>query len=75
VASAVALQWRGPRGIIPMDNSDAVMRGYDNCGKAVVGEIAFAGAADVPVAEECVCVCVCVCVFLASGYDWVTVSA
>jgi hypothetical protein len=24
---------------------------------------------------HCVCVCVCVCVFLASGYDWVTVSA
>ncbi len=35
-----------------MDNSDAVTRGYDDCGKAVVGETALAGVAEVPVAEE-----------------------
>jgi hypothetical protein len=39
-------------GVIPTDDSDAVTRGYDDCGKAVAGEIALAGAADVPVAEE-----------------------
>jgi hypothetical protein len=38
--------------IIPTDNSDAITRGYGNCRKAVAGEIALAGAADVPVAEE-----------------------
>jgi hypothetical protein len=39
-------------GVIPTDNSDAVTRGYDYCGKAVEGEIALARVADVPVAEE-----------------------
>jgi hypothetical protein len=39
-------------GVIPTDNSDAVTRGYDDWGKAVAGEIALAGAADIPVAEE-----------------------
>jgi hypothetical protein len=38
--------------IIPTDNSDAITRGYKDCGKAIAGEIALAGAADVPVAEE-----------------------
>jgi hypothetical protein len=35
-----------------MDDSDAVTRGYDECGKAVAGEITLAGAVDVTVAEE-----------------------
>jgi hypothetical protein len=35
-----------------MDNSDAVTWGYDDCRKAVAGEIALAGAADVTMAEE-----------------------
>ena len=39
-------------GIIPTDDLDAVTRGYNNCGKAVVGEITLPGAADIPVAEE-----------------------
>jgi hypothetical protein len=39
-------------GVIPTDDSDAITRGYDDRGKAVAGEIALAGAADVPVAEE-----------------------
>jgi hypothetical protein len=39
-------------GVIPTDDSDAVTRGYNDCGKAVAGEIALVGAADVPVAEE-----------------------
>ncbi len=38
--------------VIPTEDSDAITRGYDDCGKAVVGEIALPGAADVPVAEE-----------------------
>jgi hypothetical protein len=37
--------------VIPTDNSDAVTWGYDDCGKAVAGEIALAEAADVPVVE------------------------
>jgi hypothetical protein len=39
-------------GVIPINNSDDVTRGYDDCKKAVAGEIALAGAADVPLAEE-----------------------
>jgi hypothetical protein len=39
-------------GIIPTDDSDAVTRGYNECGKAVVGKIALAGAVDVLVVEE-----------------------
>jgi hypothetical protein len=39
-------------GVIPKDDSDTVTRGYGDCGKAVVREIALVGAADVPVAEE-----------------------
>ncbi len=39
-------------GVIPTDDSDAITRGYNNCGKAVGGEIALAGAVNVPVAEE-----------------------
>jgi hypothetical protein len=39
-------------GVIPTDDSDAIMRGYNNCGKAVGGEIALAGAVNDPVAEE-----------------------
>jgi hypothetical protein len=39
-------------GIIPTDDLDAVRRGYNDCGKAVAGEITLAGAADIPVAEE-----------------------
>jgi hypothetical protein len=41
--------------IIPTDDSDdsdAVRRGYDNCGKVVAGAIALAGEVDVPVVEE-----------------------
>jgi hypothetical protein len=38
--------------VIPMDDSDAIRRGYNDCRKAIAGEIALAGAADVPVAEE-----------------------
>jgi hypothetical protein len=38
--------------IILTDDSDAVTRGYNNCGKAIVEEIALTGVADVPVAEE-----------------------
>ncbi len=39
-------------GVIPTGDTDAVTRGYDNCGKAVAGAIALAGAVDVLVAEE-----------------------
>ncbi len=39
-------------GVIPTDDSDAVTRGYNDCEKAIAGEIALAGAADVPEAEE-----------------------
>jgi hypothetical protein len=39
-------------GVIPTDDSDAVTRGYGDCGEAVVGEIPLAGAADVSVADE-----------------------
>jgi hypothetical protein len=39
-------------GIIPTDDSDAITRGYNNCGKAVAGEITLTGVADVPVVEE-----------------------
>ncbi len=38
--------------VIPTDDSDTVTRGYDDCGKAVAGEIALARVADVPVTEE-----------------------
>jgi hypothetical protein len=38
--------------VILTDDSDAITRGYNDCGKAVAGEIALAGAADVQVAEE-----------------------
>jgi hypothetical protein len=39
-------------GVILTDDLDAITRGFDDCGKAIAGEIALAGAADVPVAEE-----------------------
>ncbi len=39
-------------GVILTDDSNAITRGYNDCGKAVAGEIALAGAADVQVAEE-----------------------
>jgi hypothetical protein len=39
-------------GVIPTDDSDAATRGYDDCGKAVAGEIALAGAADILVVED-----------------------
>ncbi len=42
-------------GLIPTEDSDAITRGYNDCGKAVTGEITLAGAANIPVAEECVC--------------------
>jgi hypothetical protein len=39
-------------GIILTDDLDAVTRGYDDCGRAIGGDTALAGAVDIPVAEE-----------------------